>query len=232
MRIIREPLFHFLALGALLFGAYSWLNPGASVLGSRSGTVHVTRNDVAWLAETWARQHEHPPTREELLGLVTEYLKEELLAQEARAMGLDQDDLIMRRRLAQKVQFVLQDTPQPAEPTDEDLRRIYEADADRFQTPAKVSFIQIYFSREHRRDAAADAKAALAKLSHSAGSRPPPLIWATPSRLMTRSTTPISKPCPGNLARSSHAPFSPSDPARGTDRLNRPTVFILSGCPK
>ncbi len=167
MRIIREPLLHFLALGALLFGAYSWLNPGASALGNRSGTVHITSNDVAWLAETWVRQHQHPPTREELRGLVTEYLKEELLAQEARAMGLDQDDLIVRRRLAQKLEFLVQDTPQLAEPADEDLRRIYEADADRFQTPAKVSFMQIYFSRERRHDAAADAKAALAKLSHA-----------------------------------------------------------------
>ena len=113
------------------------------------------------------RQHLHPPTREELRGLVTEYLKEELLAQEARAMGLDKDDLIVRRRLAQKLEFLVQDTPQLSEPADEDLRRIYEEDADRFQTPAKVSFTQIYFSRERRHDAAADAKTALAELSHS-----------------------------------------------------------------
>lgn len=153
-------------LGALIFAAYSWLNPGASAQQAAS-TVRITGQDVAWLADTWVRQQQRPPTREELRGLVTEYLKEQLLAHEARAMGLDQDDLIVRRRLAQKLEFLVEDTPQQAEPTDQDLRRIYKANPDQFQSPARVSFTQIYFSRERRHDAAADAKAALAELSHS-----------------------------------------------------------------
>ena len=166
MRIVREPLFHFLVLGALIFGVYAWLNPGASAQ-QVAGTVRITDKDVEWLADTWVRQQQRPPTREELRGLVTEYLKEQLLAHEARTMGLDQDDLIVRRRLAQKLEFLVQDTPQQAEPTEGDLRRIYEASPDRFQTPASVSFIEIYFSRERRHDAAADAKATLAELSKS-----------------------------------------------------------------
>jgi hypothetical protein len=153
-------------LGALIFCAYAWLNPGASTQ-QVAGSVRITGQDVAWLADTWVRQQQRPPTREELRGLVTEYLKEELLAQEARAMGLDRDDLIVRRRLAQKLQFVVQDTSDLAQPTDGDLRRIYDANPDRFQIPARVSFTQIYFSRERRHDAAADAKAALVELSHS-----------------------------------------------------------------
>ena len=82
-------------------------------------------------------------------------------------MGLDENDLIVRRRLAQKLEFLVQDTSRLAEPTDEDLRRFYEANPDRFQTRPKVSFTQVYFSRERRKDAAGDAKAALAELSHS-----------------------------------------------------------------
>ena len=165
-RLIREPLFHFLVLSALIFCAYAWLNPGASAQ-QVAGTVRITGRDVAWLADTWVRQQQRPPTREELRGLVTEYLKEQLLAREARSMGLDQDDLIVRRRLAQKLEFLVEDTPQQAEPTEQDLLRIYKASPDQFQSPARVSFTQIYFSRERRHDAAADAKAALAELSHS-----------------------------------------------------------------
>lgn len=167
-RLIREPLFHFLVLGALMFGAYASLNPGASAQqGSGPVTVRITSNDVAWLADTWIRQQQRPPTREELRGLVTEYLKEELLAQEARALGLDRDDLIVRRRLAQKLEFVVQDTSDLAQPTDEDLLRIFEANPDRFHSPARVSFTQIYFSRERRHDVAADAKAVLVELNHA-----------------------------------------------------------------
>jgi hypothetical protein len=91
-------------------------------------------------------------------------------------MGLDRDDLIVRRRLAQKLTFVVQDTSDLAQPTDQDLRLIYEA--NRFQTPAGVSFSQIYFSREQRHDAA-DAKAASAELRHSTTAGRPP-TWATP----------------------------------------------------
>ena len=69
-------------------------------------------------------------------------------------MGLDRDDLIVRRRVAQKLTFVVQDTSDLAQPTDQDLRLIYEANPNRFQTPARVSFPQIYFSREQRHDAA------------------------------------------------------------------------------
>ena len=88
-------------------------------------------------------------------------------------MGLDRDDLIVRRRVAQKLTFVVQDTSDLAQPTDQDLRLIYEANPNRFQTPERVSFTQIYFSREQRHDAAS------AELRHSTTAARPP-TWATP----------------------------------------------------
>ena len=109
------------------------------------------------------RQRE--PTREELHALVAGYLKEELLGLEAREMGLDQNDLIIRRRLAQKVEFLVKDTSRLAEPTDDDLRRFYEANRESFRSRARVSFTHVFFNPETRRDVAADAKAALAALS-------------------------------------------------------------------
>ena len=80
-------------------------------------------------------------------------------------MGLDESDTVVRRRLAQKVEFLVQDTSRLAEPTEDDLRKFYAAHAERFQTEARVSFTQVFFSREKRKDAAADAKAALAELA-------------------------------------------------------------------
>ena len=167
-RLLKEPLLHFVALGTLLFGAYAWLNRGASARQENgAGTVRITTNEVKWLSETWARQRQRPPTQAELRGLVTEFLKEELLAREARALGLDEDDLVVRRRLAQKLEFLVQDTSRLAEPTDEDLRRFYAAKPAQFQTRPRISFTHVFFNREKRRDAAADAKAALAELGHS-----------------------------------------------------------------
>jgi hypothetical protein len=167
-RLLNEPLLHFLVLGALIFAVYSWLNRSLPRGTSAAGTVRITSNEIAWLKETWSRQWQREPTRDELRGLVTDFLKEELLAREARSLGLDQNDTIVRRRLAQKLEFLVQDTSSLAEPTEEDLRRFYKANLGRFQTDARISFTQVFFSREKRTAAATEAKAALSDLSRGA----------------------------------------------------------------
>jgi hypothetical protein len=170
---LKEPLLHFLLIGALLFGAYAWQNRGIPGQ-TKPRQVRVSESDVVWLKETWAKQWQRDPTRDELRGLVTEFLKEELLAREAREMGLDQNDAYVRRRLAQKVEFLVQDTSRLVEPTEHDLRRFHAAHPERFSEPARVSFTHLYFSREKRQDAAADARAALAELSRSGAEKVPP----------------------------------------------------------
>jgi hypothetical protein len=167
-RLLNEPLLHFLVLGALIFGVYAWLNRSVPNKTNTASTVRITSNEIAWLKETWSRQWQREPTRDELRGLVTDFLKEELLSREAHALGLDQNDTIVRRRLAQKLEFLVQDTSSLAEPTEEDLRRFYEANPERFQTNARISFTQVFFSREKRADAATEAKAALSDLSRGA----------------------------------------------------------------
>src|ERR1043166_5819864 len=96
-RVAREPLLHFLLIGAVLFVAYAWRNHAAAGEG-KGREVRVSQSDVLWLKETFAKQWQREPTREELRGLLTEFLKEELLAREAREMGLDQNDMVVRRR--------------------------------------------------------------------------------------------------------------------------------------
>lgn len=174
MKLLKEPLLHFLVLGAALFGAYTWLNrpfgfPQDKGTGETSTVrqVRIGESDVQWLKETWTRQWQREPTSEELRGLVTEFLKEELLAREAREMALDENDTIVRRRLAQKLEFLIQDTSRLTEPTDDDLRRFYETNPERFMDAAKVSFTHIFFNSDKRADAEADAKAVLAELSRT-----------------------------------------------------------------
>ena len=80
-------------------------------------------------------------------------------------MRLDENDTIVRRRLAQKLEFLVQDTSRLAEPTEDDLRRYYATHAEQFRTDPRVSFRHVFFSRERRKDATGDATAALAELS-------------------------------------------------------------------
>jgi hypothetical protein len=145
-RLLKEPLLHFLVLGALLFGAYAWLDRGGQI-GPTARQVRIGEADVAWLTTTWTRQWQREPTRDELRGLVVDYLKEELLAREAREMRLDENDTVVRRRLAQKLEFIVQDVSRLADPTDVELRSFHAAHSERFQTDPQASFKQIYLSR-------------------------------------------------------------------------------------
>lgn len=156
MRVAREPLLHFLIAGGLLFAAYALLNPEST---DKPQTVRISVAEVNWLKETWTRQWQRPPTAEELRGLVTDYLKEALLAREAVEMGLDENDTIIRRRLAQKMAFLVQDAARIFEPEEAELRRYYDASRSHYQTPALVSFTQLFFKSE------SEAKQGLAQLA-------------------------------------------------------------------
>lgn len=182
-KLIREPLLHFLIVGALLFGAYAWLNRGENDTGGIDTTIRITEREVTWLTDTFARLSLRPPNDIEMRGLLVDYLREELLAREARGLELDRDDLIVRRRLAQKMTFILEDTANLATPTDDELQALYAAESGRFDVPARVSFTTVYFSSDKRGERArADAEAALGKLAAS-GRGPDPATLGDSSLL-------------------------------------------------
>jgi hypothetical protein len=165
MKVLREPLLHFLFAGAALFAVYGWLGGNKQDNEQESSrTVHIRAADVQWLTEIWKRQWNREPTLEEARGLVADYLKEEILSRESRAMKLDENDIVVRRRLAQKLSFLIEDTVHLAEPTEDDLRNIYNANPQRFDPGARISFNQIYFNPERRADALGDAKQVLTGL--------------------------------------------------------------------
>lgn len=168
LKIAREPLLHFVVAGAALFAIYAALNSSADK--TPSPTIRISAQDVQWLAESWARQQQRAPTPDELRWLVVDYLNEQLLAREARALGLDDNDTVVRRRLAQKLTFILDDTLRRAEPTEAELQQFYERHAERFRSEARLSFVQIYFDPARRVDAAADAQAALKTLQERGAS--------------------------------------------------------------
>jgi PPIC-type PPIASE domain len=167
MKWLREPLLHFAVAGVALFSAYSWLN-GSRYESDGVEPVRIGAGQIQWLKETYSSQWLRPPDAIELQGLVSDLVNEELLAREAQAMGLGEDDTIVRRRLAQKLKFLVEDTSRLAEPSDAELRRYFEAKAARFEESPRMSFSQIYFNPENRKDAAKDAGLVLAGLSADA----------------------------------------------------------------
>ena len=163
--LIREPLLHFLIAGTLLFAAYAWMNPASP--SSTDGPVKIGPGQISWLRETFSAQWRREPTSAELKELVDALVREQLLAREAVALGLDQDDTVVRRRLAQKLTFLVDDTIRLAEPDEAELRTYLAKHPGKYSTETKLSFQQVFYSPKRRADPSADAKAVLAGLVRS-----------------------------------------------------------------
>jgi hypothetical protein len=147
-------------LGGLMFAAYSAFGT-ARQEAQPQPVIRMTAADADWLKTMWTRQWRRPPTDEELTGLVADHLKEEVLVREAQALELDVGDTIVRRRLAQKMAFLLEDTIRTAEPPEAELRDFYETRPDLTRIPPRVSFTQVFFRREQGGDRARTSLAAL-----------------------------------------------------------------------
>jgi hypothetical protein len=161
--VLREPLLHFLVLGAGLFALFGVVGGPAE---ERPGRIVVSAAKVENLAELFERTWQRPPTRAELDGLIQDHIKEEILYREALALGLDDDDTVIRRRLRQKMEFISEDVAAQAEPTEADLRAFLAEHRERFRAPPRISFVQVYLSPERRgRDTEGDAARLLASLS-------------------------------------------------------------------
>lgn len=166
--LAREPLVHFLILGAALFLLDAWLRP-MSVPAAR-GEIVVTDARVRNLASNFARTWQRPPTKEELDGLVESFVREEVMVREALALGLDRDDAIIRRRLQQKVEFVSEEAAALAMPTDDVLKAYLAAHADSFRTEPRASFAQVYLDPgKHGAVLEAEAKRLLDTLNRPDG---------------------------------------------------------------
>ena len=160
--ILREPLVHFLALGGLLFLFYLYRNGG---LGAGANRIVVTAGQVAALRASFEKLWLRPPSPEELRGLVDDFLREEIAVREATARGLDEGDVVIRRRLRQKLEFLLEDELAIAPPTDAELQKWLDEHPSDYLVQPVVTFRQVYINSDRRgRAAEADAEAALRKL--------------------------------------------------------------------
>jgi hypothetical protein len=165
--LLREPLLHFLLLGALIFAAFKFISSETS----QPGKILITQGRIESLETAFSRTWRRPPSTSELEGLIRDYIREEVFAREAIALGLDKDDTIIRRRLRQKLEFVSEDVAAQAEPTDEQLRSYLKEHRDAFRGDRRFTFSQVYLDPQRRgANLTADTAQMLAQLQ-PAGSK-------------------------------------------------------------
>ena len=166
--ILTEPLVHFLALGGLLFLLYVYRNGG---LGAGASRIEVSSGQIASLRASFEKLWLRAPSPEELKGLVADFVREEIAVREATARGLEQGDVVIRRRLRQKLEFLLEDELAIAPPTDAELQRWLDAHPADYLVQPVVTFRQVYINTDRRgASAESDAETALRRLR--AGANP------------------------------------------------------------
>lgn len=144
-------MLHFLLIGAALFALFYQVADPETVSDNR---IVISEADIDRMITLFERKSQRLPTQQELNGLVEAQIREEILYREALAMGLDQDDTIVRRRMAQKVEFMFNDLVAAVDASDEELQRFLSENPDRFIESARTSFVHIYLNADRRGDKA------------------------------------------------------------------------------
>ena len=139
----REPLVHFLAAGAAIWVVLAWQGEPVD---PASRTISVTREDRARLALQWERTLQRPPTDAELDSLTEQFIREEVLYREALRLGLDQDDAVLRKRLAGKMDYLAASMAETATASDATLQAWLARHPERFATDVRYSFDQLWYA--------------------------------------------------------------------------------------
>jgi len=162
-RLFKEPLIQFLIIGAGIYGAYAmFATPEENF---RDTLVHVDSNRINGFISEWEARWNRPPTREEIDGLIQSYIKEDVLYRQAISMGLNEDDPITRRRMAQKLEFLTSDLAMMVQPAEGELEQYFNDNSEAYRAPDRMTFSQVFFDPDSRGNSTlGDAAAALLEL--------------------------------------------------------------------
>jgi len=158
MRLLREPLFHFLVIGTLLFVLFGMVSGPAP---APVNAIVITPERVTQLASGFGAVRKRQPTDDELRILVDSFVREEVYYREALALGLERDDTVIRRRMQQKMEFLTDNSAALLEPQAGELEEYYQANLARFQQPPAIALTQFFLGQSPKPDRIAEALTAL-----------------------------------------------------------------------
>jgi len=179
-KLLKDPLLHFLLIGAALFLVFGLIKSPAGIEENR---IVITSGDIEALQANFARTWQRPPTESEVSGLIEDRVRDEIAYREAVAMGLDQGDSVIRRRLRMKMELIVEDVAGLSPPTDEDLETYLAENRESFRQQPQVSFMHVYLNSDKRGVRVEDdAREILVKL-FAAGIDADPESYSDPSML-------------------------------------------------
>jgi hypothetical protein len=164
LTLLREPLLQFIVFGAALFGLFHLADKKKAETPDR---IVISAARIANLEDGFVRTWRRSPSKEELQSLVDDYIRDEVFYREGRAAGLDRDDIIIRRRVRQKMEFFAEDIS-VQEPREEQLAAYLQSNPERFKTEDRLTFHQVFLSATRRtRTIESDTKQVADVLAHA-----------------------------------------------------------------
>lgn len=164
---LREPLLHFLLLGAGLFWLYNALNenvieddPQTIVVDRDKLLTYIQYRSKSFQPDYYGKMLDTMP-EPELRQVINNYVREEAMYREAKALQLDRNDYIARLRLIQQLEFITRGFIEAVGPelSEASIAAYYQAHQENYQVAPKVTFTHVFFNAEKRDPAEAEAQA-------------------------------------------------------------------------
>jgi len=144
VKLLKEPLLHFVVIGAALFAVHHWfVSPQ-----ERTNVVEIDKQRMAGLELEFERTHGRTPTTEELNAATQAYVEDEIFYREALSLGLHNNDPVVRRRLIQQIQLLAEQNAVRDKPSDEQLKSWLKEHQKKYRQPASVTLEHVFFSNE------------------------------------------------------------------------------------
>lgn len=147
MSLIKEPLIHFLALGGLIFVIYAGLQNNAP-----DNEINIDIGTVQYLKNNYEKIWNKAPNEEALETLISEYALDEIYFRQAKTLGIDQQDPLIRKRLRQKMEFISESIRATISPSEEALLTFYQKESQRYEAPAKLNFKQRFYNAKYSKN--------------------------------------------------------------------------------
>lgn len=148
MKLLHEPLVHFMFIGALIYASYGLLATPEN--NENENIIVVSAGELDWMKSSWEKRWNRPPTKQELNNIIDQYVRDTILYKEALNMGLDQNDTVIKKRLAQKVEYIAKDLVTYVDPTEQELQAYLLENIDDFRKPATYTFSQVFVDPDKR----------------------------------------------------------------------------------
>ena len=145
MRLLREPLFHFIAIGGLIFALYAAVDDTGE---APADVIVIVPERIDQLAASFSAVWKRAPTDDELDFLIDEEVRSEVYYRTALALGLDRNDTIVRRRMRQKMEFLLDTGAYLQEPAAGELEAYFAANEELYRSGLRLAFDQIYLGED------------------------------------------------------------------------------------